>query len=227
MNNITIVIPARSGSKRIQGKNTRFFNGEPILAWPIRAAQCIGVRRIIVSTDSEEIASLAIQLGAEVPFIRPKYLSDDDMGTAPVVRHAISEMNLDDQELVVCLYPTSTIGEKLLLSGVKTSQTDLERFTVGIGKHKSPFERSVTMGPNGECSISDKDHLLTRTQDLPTRFFDAGKFYSAIARKWINQETMMSEPFLPFFLPAWASVDIDEEDDWEIAEALHKAFLGT
>ena len=74
-------------------------------------------------------------------------------------------------------------------------------------------------------AIESTQSLLARTQDLPQRFFDAGKFYLASAGLWRTQETMMSDPFVPYYLPDWASVDMDEPDDWPIAEALHRAFV--
>ena len=84
------VIPARGGSKRIPGKNKKLFAGQPLIAYSIQAALHSQLfDKIIVSTDSEEIAQLAISLGAEAPFLRPKALSDDYTGTSPVTRHAI------------------------------------------------------------------------------------------------------------------------------------------
>jgi N-acylneuraminate cytidylyltransferase len=84
------VIPARGGSKRIPRKNIKLFCGKPIIGWSIEAAQdseCFD--RIIVSTDDEEIADIARSFGAEVPFLRPKNLSDEHSGTIPVIAHAI------------------------------------------------------------------------------------------------------------------------------------------
>ena len=84
------VIPARGGSKRIPRKNIRDFCGKPMIAWPIEAAMESGCfDRIIVSTDDREISELAMELGAEVPFVRPAELSNDYAGTLPVIRHAV------------------------------------------------------------------------------------------------------------------------------------------
>ena len=84
------VIPARGGSKRIPRKNVKLFAGKPMIAWSIEAAQRTGLfDRIVVSTDDEEIASIARKYGADVPFVRPAELSDDHTGTAPVIAHAI------------------------------------------------------------------------------------------------------------------------------------------
>jgi len=74
-------------------------------------------------------------------------------------------------------------------------------------------------------SLSSTEHMLTRTQDLPQRYFDAGKLYIARVSVWKARATMMEAPFVPFYLPDWATVDVDEPDDWAVAEALHRVFV--
>ena len=89
---VQVVIPARGGSTRIPGKNLRTFNGAPMIQWPIRAAlEAAGVDAVMVSTDSEEIARVGSDCGAEVPFTRPTELANDTAGTAPVILHALAE----------------------------------------------------------------------------------------------------------------------------------------
>jgi len=101
-----VVIPARGGSTRIPGKSIKAFNGKPMIAWPILAArESTEVNSVVVSTDAEEIAGLARELGASVPFVRPVHLADDHAGTAPVILHALDALELTDDVLVVCLYP--------------------------------------------------------------------------------------------------------------------------
>lgn len=104
------VIPARGGSKRIPRKNIRLFGGKPMIAWSIEAAIASGCfDRIVVSTDDEEIAAVARQWGALVPYKRPAALADDHTGTMPVVRHAIEWHAAHGQEPthVCCIYPTA------------------------------------------------------------------------------------------------------------------------
>src|SRR5690606_178870 len=91
------IIPARGGSKRIPRKNVKDFCGKPMIAWSIEAAKASGCfDKIIVSTDDSEIAHIARQLGAEIPFMRPAALSDDYTGTIPVIRHAVEWLNQND-----------------------------------------------------------------------------------------------------------------------------------
>jgi len=222
---ITVVIPARGGSARIPRKNIRPFNGEPMMSWPIRAALSVpAIGRVVVSTEDPDIAQCARDYGAEVPFSRPAELASATAGTAPVIQHAIDTLGITPESLVVCLYPTSAITGPILAEALEVALGSPERFTISIARHRSPLERSLVVGSDGLTALASHDHLLTRTQDLPARYFDAGKFYAARAAVWAGQSTMMAEPFVPYFIPEWASVDLDEPEDWPIAEALHRAF---
>ncbi len=223
---VVAVVPARGGSTRIPGKNILSFNGKPIITWPLSAATRAGLfERVVVSTDDEEIAAIAREAGAEVPFMRPANLADQHAGTAPVIRHAIAELGFADADIVVCLYPTAAITPQILTDALSQAGASPRSFLISVGRHRSPLERSLKAGPNDTMAVAHPEHLLSRTQDLPVRYFDAGKFYIAPASLWKSQETMMSEPFTPYFLPEWATVDIDEPGDWPLAEALHKAFV--
>jgi N-acylneuraminate cytidylyltransferase len=221
-----VVIPARGGSTRIPGKNIKAFNRKPMIAWPILAArESAEVSSVVVSTDAEEIGDLARKLGASVPFVRPVHLADDHAGTAPVILHALDALELTDDVLVVCLYPTAAVTTTLIDSVIQRAIAHPEDFVVTVGRHRSPFERSLLKQADGKMALEDDGALLSRTQDLPERFFDAGKAYAASVKVWRERETMMSQPFVPLLLPDWASVDIDEPDDWAVAEALHRSFV--
>ncbi|MEE4209386.1 MAG: pseudaminic acid cytidylyltransferase, partial [Parvularcula sp.] len=102
------ILPARGGSKRVPRKNVRDFAGRPMIAWPIATAQASGCfERIVVSTDDDEIARIAREVGAETPFRRPDALADDHTGTRPVVAHAVNALGLDPETAVCCIYPTA------------------------------------------------------------------------------------------------------------------------
>jgi len=226
VSNVTVIVPARGGSTRIPRKNIVAFNGEPMISWPIRAALAAqGIDRVIVSSDDDEITEIALKTGAEAPFVRPGELATDHAGTAPVIVHAIDALGLTDDHLVMCLYPTAAVTPGLLEEAIHLSRENPEHFVISVGRHRSPLERSLVSRSKGTMEIDDPSFLLSRTQDLPPRFFDAGKFYIAPAGLWRSRETMMSEPFIPMLLPDWASVDIDEPEDWPIAEALHRIFV--
>ena len=223
---VQVVIPARGGSTRIPGKNVLSFNGAPMIQWPIRAAleaECIDA--VMVSTDSEEIAQVSKDSGAQVPFLRPTELANDTAGTAPVILHALTEQQVPDEQLVMCLYPTAPITSSLIDGAISFARKHPDDMVISVGRHRSPLERSLVAAEGGKMALENFSSLHSRTQDLPQRFFDAGKFYIATAKIWRERETMMAKPFIPMILPDWASVDMDEPDDWAVAEALHRAFV--
>lgn len=196
-----------------------------MIEWPIAAALASGVfTRVIVSTEDDEIAETAKQAGAEIPFLRPNSLGGDEVGAAKVVRHAIQTLCLAPDVAVMNLYPTSPLTSNLLRSAVEGFGKDSGRFLISVGRYRTPVERALSLS-GGLMSHQQKSSMHTRSQDLPESYFDAGKFHIATASVWQRTETMMANPFVPFLLPAWATVDIDEPEDWLIAEALHKVFV--
>ena len=220
-----VVIPARGGSVRIPRKNIGLFNGRPVISWAIDSCQHDSTIDVVaVSTDDEEIAEVSLSSGAST-IMRPADLASDEAGTAPVIKHAIDELGVDDDTLVMCLYPTATLTSPLVLEALELAREHPDKFVVSVGRHRSPHERSLQRLEGDLMSLASPDHLLTRTQDLPQRYFDAGKLYVARASVWKARETMMEKPFVPFYLPDWAAVDIDEPDDWPVAEALHRVFV--
>lgn len=225
MSEVVAVIPARGGSKRIPGKNKRLFNGVPMIAWPIRSLLASHTfSRVIVSTDDSDIASLAEGAGAEVPFLRPEHLSGDFVGAADVIRHAVGFLGLGEDTSVMNVYPTAPLTPAIFADAVTLHEANHEHFVVGVGRYRTPIERAL----RANLSLMSHDNFsasLIRTQDLPEAYFDAGKFHVATVSLWESRPTMMSEPFVPFFLPEWSTVDIDEEQDWAIAEVLHRSFV--
>ena len=141
------VIPARSGSKRIPNKNIKIFCGKPIIVWSIEAAiasKCFD--KIIVSTDDRKIADLAKSHGADVPFIRPKTLSDDNTGTLPVISHAIKWMikNYQKPLHVCCIYATAPfirLGD--LKNGLKFLKKFGHEFVLPVTNYSYPIQRSL------------------------------------------------------------------------------------
>jgi len=223
---MTAIITARGGSSRIPGKNVRDFNGHPMIHWPITAAlESRGVGTVVVSTDSEDIAAVARHAGASVPFMRPSHLADAHAGTTPVMVHALEEMAIADDAMVGCVFPTAAVTPAMIDEAIALSVSHPEDFVISVGRHRSPWEKSLKQDDAGKMMLESTVARHTRTQDLPQRFFDAGKIYVAQARTWRERDTMMAAAFVPLMLPDWASVDVDEPEDWAIAEALHRAFV--
>jgi pseudaminic acid cytidylyltransferase len=223
---VVAIIPARGGSLRIPRKNAKDFNGKPIIAWPLEACGALdAISQIVVSTDDDGLARISRDSGATTVIDRPAELATASAGTAPVIKHAIDVLGVDADTLVMCLYPTATLTPNLVLEALDLSREHPDKFVVSVGRHRSPHERSLQRLEGDLMSLASTDHLHTRTQDLPQRYFDAGKLYVARASVWKARETMMEKPFVPFHLPDWATVDIDELDDWAVAEALHRVFV--
>ncbi len=222
---VIAIIPARGGSTRIPGKNIKEFNGRPILEWPILAcSELPGISQIVISTDDPQIAEIALSAGASHRVERPAELASDTAGTAPVIRHALADLAVDDETLVLCIYATATVTPAVVSEAIELSRRNPDEFVVTVGRHRSPSERAL-VARDDLMALASMEHLYTRTQDLPHRYFDAGKLYLARAALWRARDTMMEVPFVPLHLPEWATVDIDEPEDWPIAEALHRVFV--
>ncbi|MDR6534734.1 pseudaminic acid cytidylyltransferase [Variovorax soli] len=221
------VIPARGGSKRIPRKNIKSFCGKPIIAWSIAAAHGSGCfDRVIVSTDDAEIAGVARDAGAEVPFVRPSALSDDQTGTIPVVRHAV-EWQIATGEApsaVCCIYATAPF---LMPDDIRRGLSVLEQrggdFAFSVAKHPSPIQRAFRATASGHVEMFDPQHFQTRSQDLEEAFYDAGQFYWGTASAWCSAETLFSPTSTAVVLASYRVQDIDTPDDWVRAEWMFKA----
>ncbi|EIF7817448.1 pseudaminic acid cytidylyltransferase, partial [Escherichia coli] len=141
------IIPARGGSKRIPRKNIKMFCGKPMIAWSIDAAKKSGVfDRIIVSTDDEEIAAVARKFGAEVPFMRPDALSNDFMGTIPVIRHAAEWLasNGNVANFICCIYATAPfICPKDIIIGLDILRKEQADYAFTVTRFPYPIQRSL------------------------------------------------------------------------------------
>lgn len=220
------VIPARGGSKRIPRKNIKEFCGKPMIAWAISAARESELfDHIIVSTDDEEIASIAKDWGAEIPFLRPAELADDLTPTVPVVAHAVKscfELGWT-ADYICCIYPCTpflkTSDLKLALELAKLNKAE---FVYPVTEYPHPIQRAMRQLPNGSMQFLNPQFELTRTQDLEKAYHDAGQFYWGKASAWMEHKKMHTAG-LGMSIPNWRVVDIDSPDDWKRAELIFKA----
>jgi N-acylneuraminate cytidylyltransferase len=219
------IIPARGGSKRIPHKNIKDFCGKPIIAWSIEAAQNSKLfDRIIVSSDDPDIIQVAQAAGAEVPFLRPPELSDDHTPTIPVIRHAIEwvQENGSTPIFVCCLYPTAPF---VTLSALTKSFTALKTsaetdFVISATEYPFPIERSLRILPNGQLRMNHPEHAMTRSQDLPSNYHDAGQFYWGRASSYLKENSFFTNNSKLHILKTSEVQDIDTPDDWERAELM-------
>jgi pseudaminic acid cytidylyltransferase len=222
------VIPARGGSRRIPRKNVRPFLGVPLLVRTLQVVQACGVfDRVVVSTDDDEVAGLARDAGAEVPFRRPAVLSDDHTGTRPVIQHAIEELEREQGQplgLVCCVYATAVFTTAADLAGARSLLVGSDMsFVFTATTFPAPVQRALRRLPDGSCEMFQPEHLLTRSQDLEEAYHDAGQFYWGTRNAWLSDEPTFGRRSRLFVLPRWRVQDIDTDEDWHRAELMLRA----
>lgn len=213
------IIPARGGSKRIPKKNIKDFHGKPIIAYSIEKAKASFLfTRVIVSTDSTEIADIAKACGAEVPFLRPAELADDFTGTLDVMAHAVREsQKLFDFDYVCCLYPTAPL---MRIEDLKQGHEKLDsgRFDYVFSAKRYDFTPFRAFTGHDQCvKLLFPEHEQTRSQDLPPVYHDAAQFYWAQKTAFLEKKSIFSERSGFVEIPALYAQDIDTLEDWELA----------
>ncbi|MFA6136924.1 MAG: pseudaminic acid cytidylyltransferase [Sulfurimonas sp.] len=223
------IIPARGGSKRIPKKNIKIFHGLPLIAYSIKAALNSNLfEKVIVTTDDEEIARIAREYGAEVPFLRPKELSDDYTGTADVVNHAVDYLESQGEryEYICTIYATAPLLQKeYLIEGYEKLKNSDAVNTFSATSMPFPVQRTFKLDKNRRCEMFTPEHYMTRSQDLEEAYQDAGQFYwTNRARQQQSKQTIVfSEISIPVILPRHLVQDIDTLEDWQRAEYMYKA----
>lgn len=224
-NNAIAIIPARGGSKRIPKKNIKDFFGKPLIAYSIETALRSNLfEKVIVSTDDEEIASIAKKYGAEVPFLRPKELSDDFTGTGDVVNHVIEYLAIQGikYKYICTIYATAPLLQaKYLIQGFEKLKNSNAKQAFSATSMPFPIQRTFKINNNERCEMFTPEHFYSRSQDLEEAFQDAGQFY------WENSEVISKEiPFgkdsIPIILPRHLVQDIDTLEDWKQAEIMYQ-----
>ncbi|MBT4731457.1 pseudaminic acid cytidylyltransferase [Candidatus Woesearchaeota archaeon] len=224
------IIPARIGSKRIPNKNIKYFFGKPIIAYSINEAISSSVfDKVIVSTDSEDIAKISREYGAEVPFIRPDELSDSFSGISDVMKHAINWLNLNgfDIENACCVYATAPFIKKIdIISGLNKLITSDYDYVLSVGEFESSVQRAVVnKDEKGLSMLFSMKNFDIRSQDFESVYFDAGQFCWGKKNAWINDKIFNNNTgFIE--IPSDRTIDIDTKQDWDKAELLYKIKKG-
>jgi pseudaminic acid cytidylyltransferase len=220
------IIPARGGSKRIPDKNIKPFLGKPIIAYSIETAKISGLfDRIIVSTDSQTIAHTAKEYGAEVPFMRPKNLSDDFTPTAPVLLHALKWMSENEvrSNYVCCIYATAPfIQPDYIKKGLGLIMSKRVSSVFSVSTFPFSIFRALNISDAGYLKMFWSEHELTRSNDLPEAYYDAGQFYWLDSKKFLKTKKIYTGDALPVILPRCLVQDIDTPEDWETAESMYE-----
>ena len=223
------VIPARGGSKRIPRKNIKIFHGQPMIAWSIQAAIDSGCfDEVWVSTDDEEIAAVAQVYGANVPFLRPAYLSDDFATTADVMSHAVEEFGKINHALpdyICCLYATAPFVTKAdLVQGLEKIKNNSNlNYVFSATTYPFPIQRAIKLNEHDTVEMFSPQYFKVRSQDLEEAWHDAGQFYWGTAEAWLNKAMIFASQSSVVELPRFRVQDIDTQEDWDRAEWLFKA----
>ena len=222
------VIPARGGSKRIVGKNIREFVGKPLIAYSIEAARESQLfDEIVVTTDSDEIAKVALDYGATYIIRREESLANDHIGTFPVVKHAISQYEAAESSVdyVCCIYATAPfLSTERLKEGLNRLSADNSKyFAFSVTSFAFPVQRSIRLSEGGVTPVNP-NLIGKRSQDLEEYYHDAGQFYWGTKEAWLTNKATFAPHSIPIILPRYLVQDIDTQEDWKRAELMYRAY---
>lgn len=230
MNKCICIIPARGGSKRIPRKNIKSFLGKPVIAYSIDAALRSGIfEEVMVSTDDEEIAEIARQYGASVPFMRSSETANDYAGTEDVISEVIERYRALGQEFetICCIYATAPFvkSERLYKAYGKLNENTDAAFSVV--SYSYPIQRSLRINKNGYVEMKFPQYLDARTQDLKETYHDAGQFYFVKTDSFFKEKTLWCRRTAPIILSELEVQDLDTETDWQLAELKYQHLMMT
>lgn len=221
------IITARGGSKRIPRKNVKLFCGKPIITYSIEAALQSGLfEEVMVSTEDEEIARIAREAGAQVPFMRSSESAGDYASTDDVLLEVLAAYKErgKDFESFCCLYPTAPFvtAEKL-----KTAMGLLEKAdsVMPVVPFSFPPQRCMVLNEEGELRMKWPEHARTRSQDLEPYYHDCGQFYCCRTAPFLEYKTTDLPHMVPIIMSELEVQDIDNPDDWEIAELKYQKMI--
>ena len=226
---VLALILARSGSKRLPGKNIRLLGGKPLLAWSIEAAlRCPAISRTVVSTDSQDIADVALRHGADVPFLRPAVLAGDRSSSADAALHALDVLRDkygNEYDAVVLLEPTSPLRAGGDLAGVvellvrRWNETDAV-VTVGAVHLEQP-EVMKTMDAEGYLS----PWVGAASVPGSAAMFPYGVAYAVKVEALRTARSFYPQRVMGYALQRWQNYEIDDELDFVCVEAILKNYL--
>ena len=210
------IIPARGGSKRIPRKNIRDFLGKPIIAYSIEAAKASGLfEEVMVSTDDEEIAEVARQYGAQVPFLRSSENADDYATTADVLLEVLAEYTNRGRHFTYacCIYPTAPfVTRHSLDASFELLHTHQYDSVFPVLRFSYPPQRGVFLR-QGKVSMVYPEHLNTRSQDLEPVYHDSGQFSWFRIKSFLAAKQIITDNTGGFLIGEMEACDIDTEED--------------
>ena len=222
---IVAIIPARGGSKGIKRKNIRILNGKPLISYTIeQALKSKYIDRVIVSTEDLEIAEISKSFGAEVPFLRPQELAQDDtLGIEPII-HAVNYLNGEEKyffEYVMCLQCTCPLrkAKDIDNSIEEINKKNADALVSVCESEVNPYwMKTIQDGKLVDFIKTNVDYI--RRQDLPKVYRLNGAMYLAKTKVILNRKTWYTDNTLPYIMDRISSADIDDEMDFKYVEFL-------
>ena len=222
------IIPARGGSKRIPNKNIRDFCGQPMITHVLKAASESGLfDKIHVSTESEAIRDVVEQYGLATDFMRPMDLADDRTPIMPVLRHVVKEyaqrrLLFKEVWLLMACAPLIDVQD-LRKAAVLFREAGASKPILAVAEYPAPIEWAFRRDQDGVLTAIQKGMFAVRSQDLEKRYFDSGSFVAFPVDRVLDSEGAGSDSgFIGYVLPKGKAIDIDDEQDWQLAEALFR-----
>lgn len=220
------VITARGGSKRIPKKNIKNFCGKPILAYSIEAALKSQLfDTVMVSTDSKEIADIAVQYGASVPFMRSAETSNDYATTNDVLKEVFTEYEKRGQhfDLAVCIYPTAPfVTAQKLRGAVELMTKEAADAVTPVVRYSFPPQRAFVIR-DGSLEYQYPEFAPMRSQDLEPIYHDCGQFYVMKVENVLKN--LVAKKSVPLIVSELEVQDIDNEEDWKLAEMKYQMMM--
>jgi N-acylneuraminate cytidylyltransferase len=224
------VVTARGGSKRIPRKNVRLFRGKPMIQWPLEAALKSSLfDEVMVSTDDEEIAEIAVSLGASVPFLRTEETSNDTSTTSDVLKEVLEAYSRLDEtfDLTCCLYGAAPfVTAEVLQNSHDVLVKSAFDVLMPVCSFGYPIWRSLSRDSVGRVMLNWPENLNKRSQDLPPAYHDVGQFYWFRTQAFLRDGVLLGRNTGSIVLPEGQVQDIDTEEDWLMAEMKHKRAFG-
>lgn len=219
------IIPARGGSKRIPRKNIKDFCGRPIIEYSIQAAlDSLMFEKVIVSTDDEEIANIARNAGAQIPFMR-KNTGNDFATVGDTIKEALIQCKElgEEYDIVGCVYATAPFVSAELLREAVLRLEDSDADTAApVVRFGFPPQRALVINDKGIAGYQYPENALARSQDLQPIYHDAGQFCICRCERIMQGGSLITQNTLPIIIPESAVQDIDTETDWLLAEMKYK-----
>ena len=231
---VLAIIPARSGSKGLIGKNKKILCGKPLINWTIETALTNNtIDMVLVSTDDQELAEISRLAGAFVPFIRPNHLATDTATSVDVLSHAINFVRTDLGKIfhyVILLEPTSPIRDNSDIDSafLQLVQNKNAKSIVGISRTESQHPSFlVNLSKSNFIEIFEKGSVMPkRRQEVSSLYFLEGSLYISEIDSLLSTLTFYHKYTLGYVIPKERAFEIDDEIDFIIVEALMKRRLG-